>query len=244
MEKHLYAEHFQLESKHWWFVSKKRIIISFLEDYVIGKSDIKILDAGCGAGLMLNNLQSYGTTFAMDYSPDAVEFSKKIFNGEVQRGWLPDNFPYKDQKFDAIVCLDVIEHIDDDLKSLQVLRDHLSPGGIMIITVPALQFLWSKWDDLNHHKRRYNKEQFKKVILSAGFEIEKLSYYNSLLFLPIALVRLLKNSLMSDSDKSDTDLPSAPVNYILEKVFTLEKWLLKFIKFPIGVSLIAVVRKK
>lgn len=244
MEKHLYSEHFELESKHWWFVSKKEIIVSFLEQYIPLKSDRTILDAGCGAGLMLNNLKKFGKTYAMDFSEDAVDFSKKVFDGEIKRGWLPDNFPYPNQKFDAIICLDVIEHIDDDLKSLEVLKQHLSDNGIMILTVPALQFLWSKWDDLNHHKRRYDKNQLKDVILKAGFQIDKISYYNSLLFIPIAIVRIVKNILNNDSDKSDTDLPSKPVNWLLKNIFLLEKWLLKLISFPIGVSLIAVVRKK
>ncbi len=243
MEKHLYAEHFDLESKHWWFVSKKKIIESFLKKYIPQKNDRKILDAGCGAGLMLKKLQIYGKTYAMDFSEDAVEFSKKKFNGEVRRGWLPENFPYLDQKFDAIICLDVIEHINDDQKSLRILKDHLSDDGIMIITVPALQLLWSKWDDLNHHKRRYSKKQLEQVILNAGLKIDRITYYNSLLFLPVFLIRIIKNIIKSDSEKSDTDLPNSILNWILEKIFSFEKWLLHVISFPIGVSLIAVVRK-
>ena len=243
MEKHLYAEHFDLESKHWWFVSKKKIIDSFLNKYIPQKNDRKILDAGCGAGLMLNQLQIYGKTYAMDFSEDAVDFSKKNFNGEVKRGWLPENFPYLDQKFDAIICLDVIEHINDDQKSLQILKNHLSDDGVMIITVPALQLLWSKWDDLNHHKRRYNKKLLEQVILDAGLKIVRISYYNSLLFLPVFFIRIMKNIIKSDSEKSDTVLPNFLLNWILEKIFSFEKWLLQVISFPIGVSLIAVVRK-
>lgn len=244
MEKHLYAEHFELESKHWWCVSKKKIILSFIHKYLLKKQNPQILDAGCGAGLMLPSLQNIGSTFAMDYSEDAVEFSKKLFNGEVRRGWLPDNVPYKDKTFDAIICLDVIEHIDDDLKSLQTLNHILSDQGVLILTVPAMQFLWSKWDDLNHHKRRYHKAQLKAVIEKAGFEIQKISYYNSLLFIPIACVRLLKNALNNDSDKSDTELPGPLMNAILKGIFSAEEWLLKFISFPVGVSLIVVANKK
>jgi SAM-dependent methyltransferase len=244
MEKHLYAEHFELESKHGWFVSKKRIILSFVEAYLNkNKKDLTILDAGCGAGLMLKDLQTYGKTFGMDYSEDAVKFSSMGFDGEVRRGWLPDNVPYEGKKFDLIICLDVIEHIDDDKKSLEKIRDLLSENGVLILTVPALMFLWSKWDDLNHHKRRYNRKQLYDVMTQAGFQLNKISYYNSLLFLPIAAVRLLKNALNNDSDKSDTDMPSPPVNFILKGIFSLEKFLLKIFNFPIGVSLIAVAKK-
>ncbi len=100
MERHLYREHYELEEKHWWFVAKKRMIVSLLNRYRDGEKRIKILDAGCGPGLMLSALVKFGETYGMDSSPDAIEFSKTTFAGHVRQGWLPDNVPFEKNQFE------------------------------------------------------------------------------------------------------------------------------------------------
>jgi 2-polyprenyl-3-methyl-5-hydroxy-6-metoxy-1,4-benzoquinol methylase len=244
MEKHLYQEHYDLESKHWWFVSKKKIVMSLLLKHLLKRGECNILDAGCGAGLMLNDLEKYGTTYGMDYSEEAIKFSKLNFKGDVRQGWLPDNIPYQNGKFDIIVCLDVLEHVDDDDKSVQVLYDLLNEDGILIITVPALMLLWSNWDILNQHKRRYNRKQLTLILENNGFVIKKISYYNFLLFLPILLIRLINGILNRDNKHSDTEMPGEILNFILKNIFSFERILLKIMNLPIGVSLIAIVQKK
>jgi SAM-dependent methyltransferase len=243
MQQHLYREHYELEEKHWWFVAKKRIIMSLLSDALAAKKDPQILDAGCGPGLMLKELAKHGTTCGMDSSAEALKFSRMTFGGDVRQGWLPDNVPFEKNRFDIITCLDVIEHIEDDDGSVKVLHALLRDKGVMIVTVPALMSLWSKWDDLNGHKRRYHRKELEELLVRSGFQIELISYYNTLLFPAIFAVRWFGRTFKRDSARSDTDMPGNLLNFILKKIFSIERFLLKFMRLPFGVSLVAVVRK-
>ncbi len=238
----MYRIFFEIQKKHWWFVSKKKIVLDIIDRYIVKDTDTKVLDIGCGSGLMLNALENVGQTFGMDMSDDAINFSKEIFNGKVKKGFLPDQIPFDENFFGLITALDVIEHVDKDVDSLKGIRAHLTSGGRAVITVPAYMLLWSKFDELNEHKRRYALTELKTKLLQAGFTIEKISYYNTLLFPIVFLVRMLNNLLGRDGS-SDIDIPSPAVNFVLEKIFGFEKYLLRFLNLPFGVSILAVVSK-
>lgn len=242
MNVNMYRIFFEIQKKHWWFVTKKEIVLDAIERHLSKKVNIKVLDIGCGSGLMLNALENIGQTYGMDMSDDAINFSKEIFNGKIEKGFLPDHSPYPENFFDLITALDVIEHIDQDVDSLRMIRAHLVSGGKAIITVPAYMFLWSAFDDLNEHKRRYTLTELNTKLVQAGFIVEKISYFNTLLFPAVFIVRTLNNLLKRDG-ASDVDMPSAPVNFILKKIFGIEKYLLKFSSLPFGVSILAVVKK-
>jgi len=242
MNINMYRMFFLTQKKHWWFVTKKNIVLDQINQYLKLKFDSKILDIGCGSGLMLNSLEGLGQTFGLDMSDDAIKFSKEIFNGEVKKGFLPDQIPYPDNYFDLITALDVIEHIDEDIASLQSMRNLLSENGRAIITVPAYMFLWSKFDEMNEHKRRYTLHELKDKLNQADFTIEKISYYNTLLFPLVFIVRMLNNFLHRDGS-SDVDLPPSLLNKLLKNIFGLEKYLLRNFNLPFGVSILAVVKK-
>ncbi len=242
MDKAFYRKFFEVQKKHWWFVSKKKIVLDFIDRYLSTNDNHKILDIGCGSGLMLNALEQIGDTYGMDMSDEAINFSREIFSGTVKKGMLPDNIPYDEEYFSIVVALDVIEHVDDDRASLTAIRSHIVEGGQAIISVPACMFLWSEHDVLNEHKRRYTLEELKGKLIEAGFTIEKISYFNTFLFPLISLVRII-NNLLKRKGASEIDLPHPAINFIVEKIFSLEKYFLRIMNFPIGVSVLAVVRK-
>jgi len=242
MDIQMYRIFFEIQKKHWWFTSKKEIILDTIARYTNLKPESAILDIGCGSGLMLKALEEIGNTSGMDMSDDAIQFSQEIFKGPIKKGFLPNNVPYPENQFDLITALDVIEHIDDDVQSLRTIRSLLTQNGTAIITVPAYMFLWSHFDELNEHKRRYALPELEDKLELADLRIEKISYYNTLLF-PIAyLVRKLNNLLGRDG-ASDIDMPGKTVNTILTKIFSSEKSLLRFCNLPFGVSILAVVKK-
>ena len=216
----IYKEHFEVQAKHWWFVSKKKIILNFVKNNLPNKPKPFILDAGCGPGLMLNDLTHFGEVSAMDFSQDAIDFCKTKNSCDLRRGSLPDNVPFEKNKFDLIVCLDVIEHIDDDFNSVKTLNGLLVDGGKMIITVPALMSLWSHWDVVNEHKRRYNIKEFRAVLENNNFVIHKISYYNSLLFPVVFAIRWFNETFKRVNRGSDTDMPGRFANYCLKKIFS------------------------
>lgn len=238
----MYRIFFEIQKKHWWFVTKRKIVLDSIALYFRSGNEVRVLDIGCGAGLMLNSLEAIGDTYGMDMSDDAISFSKEIFHGEVKKGSLPDNVPYKENFFNLITALDVIEHIDDDVASLKIIRSRLVEGGTAIITVPAYMFLWSAFDDMNEHKRRYTMTELEKKLILAGFKIEKITYFNSILFPVVSVVRMFNNVLKRDG-ASDVDMPGAFLNAILRSIFGVEKFLIRFLKLPFGVSVLAVVTK-
>ena len=242
MNINMYRMFFEVQKKHWWFVTKKEIVIDTIAKHFNKHADVKVLDIGCGSGLMLNALENVGQTFGMDMSDDAINFSKEIFSGKVEQGFLPDQIPYAENYFDLITALDVIEHVDEDVNSLKAIRAHLVADGKAVITVPAYMFLWSKFDEMNEHKRRYTLTELNTKLVQAGFTVEKISYYNTLLFPVVFVVRMLNNLFKRDGS-SDVDMPKATLNFVLKKIYGIEKYLLRFINLPFGVSILAVVKK-
>lgn len=238
----MYRLFFQVQKKHWWFVTRKKIVLDSINRYLNKEVLINILDIGCGSGVMLTALEKLGHTFGLDMSDEAISFSKEIFNGKVEKGFLPNQIPYEENFFNLITALDVIEHIDQDVDSLKAICSLLVPEGKAIITVPAYMFLWSKFDEVNEHKRRYTLTELNEKLVLAGFTVEKISYYNTLLFPLIFIVRMLNNFLKRDGS-SDINMPNVGVNFVLEKIFSIETHLLRFINLPFGVSILAVVRK-
>jgi len=243
MDKSYYKIFFNVQKEHWWFSTKKNIVLDAIRIFCKnGFSKQKILDVGCGSGLMLNSLEVLGETYGMDMSDDAINFSREIYKGVVKKGSLPHSVPYESNSFTLVVALDVIEHIEDDVSALEAIKDTLVPGGKLIVTVPACMFLWSEHDDLNEHKRRYSLSELREKLTVAGFVVEKISYFNSFLFPIISLVRF-SNKLFNRVSESDVALPSPFINYLLKKIFSAERFFLKFMNFPIGVSILAVAQK-
>ena len=238
----MYRIFFQIQRKHWWFATKRDIVLDTIVRHIkLLQSDV-ILDIGCGSGLMLNPLERIGNVSGMDMSDEAIQFSSEIFSGTIKKGSLPNDAPYPKNSFSLVTALDVIEHIDDDLASLASIKDLLRENGKAIITVPAYMSLWSHFDELNEHKRRYTRSELHRKLLDAGFVIEKISYYNTLLFPAVYFVRKLNNLLGRDGS-SDIDMPSPAINSILKSIFGLEKFILRYCNMPFGVSILAVVKK-
>ena len=238
----MYRIFFNIQKQHWWFVTKKDIILDSIRRHLNLQPNSMILDIGCGSGLMLNALEEMGHTSGMDMSSEAIQFSKEIFSGPVNQGFLPDQVPYPKNVFELVTALDVIEHIDDDVASLEAIKSLLSPSGKAIITVPAYMFLWSQFDEMNEHKRRYTLTELQQKLIKAGFHIEKISYFNTLLFPIVYVVRKL-NNILGRNGTSDVDMPGSLANHSLRTIFGFEKYLLRFCKLPFGVSILAVVSK-
>ncbi len=242
MDKQVYIRMDQLEQTHWWFVARRKILSSFLEKLVHNRKNPKILEAGCGTGGNLQMLKGFGSVSTFEPDGDARGYATEKSGLEIQSGFMPQDIPFKNESFDLVVAFDVLEHVKHDTESLTALSERLSEDGQLLITVPALPFLWSGHDELHHHHRRYTKQHLKTVLEKAGYKVEKISYFNSFLFPMIAMIRSL-NKVLGRNSHSDESMPSKWLNSLLTTVFSSEKTFLKFISFPVGVSLIAVAHK-
>ena len=141
MEATAYTAMRDSQENHWWFVGRRAVIRSLLDRFVGKRADAHVLEAGCGFGGNLPLLEGYGKVYAFEFNERAREFAARQTAGPVAYGALPDEIGFGDRKFDLIVILDVLEHIEDDLASLISLRDRLSDGGTLLVTVPAVPAL-------------------------------------------------------------------------------------------------------
>jgi len=187
-------------------------------------------------------LAEFGELQAFELDEEARQAASRKHPIDIKFGSLPDNVPYPANSFDIVAAFDVIEHIEDDLSSLEKLKQLLSADGRLIISVPALPWLWSEHDVTHHHFRRYTRSQLEYVLHEAGLRPILLTYFNTLLFPAIAVQRLTKRAL-GRQGKGDDTMPSPFINRILNHVFETEKHLIGRISMPVGVSLLAVAEK-
>jgi len=243
MENKIFQKMLKLESSHWWFVARRKIIQKAINNLDLPRN-IRILDAGCGNGDNLSLLSTFGDLVAFEKNEYALKTAKSKKIGEIYKAELPDKLPNTIKtNFDLIVLLDVLEHIDDDSKSLTTVRKLMNNKGIILITVPAFQWLWSEHDVIHHHKRRYSKSELREKLDSSGFRIKYISYFNTLLF-PFALVERIGQKIFSPSNPEILELPNNKINFLLEKIFSLEAIFMNKISLPFGLSLVAIAEKK
>jgi SAM-dependent methyltransferase len=240
MDKVLYRCFYEVEDAHWWFVARKAIVLDLLGRYLPDRFPRVVLDAGCGTGGLLNDLERFGKLVAVDFSAEAVKFCKLRGYDIMQCSVL--QLPFRSNSFDLVVGLDLIEHLDDDEMALRDLYRVCKPGGLLCLTVPAFQFLWSRHDDLNHHKRRYTKQRLERRLKSTCFQVLRCSYFNSFLF-PFVLVGRLFGRGGGEEPGPEWHLPKPTINSWLSRIFAAELPLLRWLDLPFGVSILAIARK-
>jgi SAM-dependent methyltransferase len=241
MDRAVYERMNELETRHWWFVSRRKVIAALIDKTVQDQTDFAILEAGCGSGGNLLTLARYGQVDAFEYDATARQHAVEKTRMDVRFGALPDEVPFDDRLYDLIGLFDVLEHVDADVASLATLRERLSDRGVILITVPAFPWLWSQHDERHHHMRRYTRSSLEEVAKKAGLKVRYASYFNFFLF-PVAIaMRILKR--LSGSNSPDDEMPRPFVNTILTSIFSFERHLIGRIRLPVGLSLAVVLEK-
>jgi SAM-dependent methyltransferase len=240
-----YADYFELEDRHWWFLGRRTIFLRMLDRYLPPETEGRrqALDVGCGTGTMIVHLARYGEVRGIDADEQAVEFCRRRGIQRVQRvDALP--LPFPSESFDLVTTFDVLEHLEDDGAMLGEIHRVLRPGGTLLASVPAYRMLWGVQDEISNHHRRYRRGELGRRTLDAGFAIERLTYFNTLLFPPIAAIRLLRRWLPLPEPRSDFEMTKPGVgNTVLSRLFALEAPLLERIDLPFGVSILALARR-
>jgi SAM-dependent methyltransferase len=234
----------KVDEQHWWYRGRRRIIAAELARLEL-PAHARVLDAGCGSGRTMVDLRRYGEVIGLELSEDAAEIARGRDCGEVVIGRV-EQLPWEADSFDLITCLDVIEHTADDRVALRELRRVCKPGGWALLTVPAYQALWSRHDEINHHYRRYSRPALRAASTDAGWEVGRITSFNSLLLAPAAAFRLAQRKRGANVDggaSPELRIGPAWLNRTLEAPLRLEaRWLARGRTLAAGLSLMAALR--
>jgi len=231
---------YELEDQYWWFVARRELAIQFLSQ--VAPKNALILDVGCGTGKGQEAFGSLGTVYGVDFSQDALTFCHERGLERIARA-NAEALPIQSEKFDVVVTLDTIEHVPDDYKAISEIARVLKPGGHLLINVPAYQWLWGPHDVALMHYRRYSRTQVRKLLVSNGFVIERLSYHIFFLFPLVALSRFMSKFKKGEPDAKLPNLPKF-VESFFKVVQMAEAAIIARSNLPWGSSIVAVARKK
>src|SRR3989344_5090173 len=242
MEKSYYKNYFVLEKTHWLFRIRKKIFISFIQKYSSAGS--KLFDFGCGSGYLIGELQGLGyNAHGADFEKEAIDygFDHSVRNLKLAIG---DKIDYLDGTFDLVTTFDVLEHLENERPTVAELVRVLKPGGKIIVTVPAYEWLWGVQDDVSRHFRRYTEKSLIKVFKNfPELTIIRKTYFNTFLFPLIVVVRLISRWFNIKGRQSDFEINNPFLDAIFYSIFNLEFYFLKLINFPFGVSIILILEK-
>ena len=236
MKNEVYLRHIENYKDHWWFQSRKNIIEKIIKKNV-KKKKLKILDFGSGSGVNLLMLSKYGHVSIFETHKETQKYLKKLYKGKKFKVLNS----LKKQKFDLILMADVLEHIKNDKKQIKFLLKKLNKNGKILLTVPAFRYLFTHKDIILGHYRRYNITEIREIFKK--FKVLKLTYFNFLLFVPIALSLIFFKMLKSNFIDSVEKKPNNIINYILLIIFNIESKVINILNFPFGISILGLFEK-
>lgn len=240
MEVQVYRQLYEVENEHWWFAARKEILLRYIESRLPLPREARLLDVGCGTGAILESFSRRYQAFGTDMAPQAIEFCRERGLTRLHLGTL-ETYP-PSPPFDLITMLDMVEHVEDDAALLEAARRLLGEGGHVLIAVPAFPSLWSRHDEILHHRRRYTLRGLRALVEGAGFTVEHLSFFNTFLF-PVAWVKRIAARLTRSEEANDLDIPPPLLNAALRGVFRVERHILPHASLPFGLSLLCLARK-
>jgi SAM-dependent methyltransferase len=241
----------KVEDRHFWFKARNRLIFGIASKLTSGLNPgYRVLEVGCGTGNVLRVLRQAcpdGKVVGLELWLDGLRFAQQRSNGPLVQGDVR-NSPFG-KPFELIGMFDVLEHIPEEAETLVALREALAPGGRLMLTVPAHQYLWSYFDEAAQHCRRYSSTQIRDRLTEAGFQVEFLSEFMTCIFPMVWLFRRLANRQQGSEDartRAMREFRVLPViNGLLTAMLRLEVfWVSRGWRLPIGTSLIAIARKQ
>lgn len=245
VEREQYVRMHAFEERNWWFRLKRDLVYGLLARSLETAERPRIVDVGSGTGIVLAQLPMPAVAVGFELDRDALLLSRGRGLTRLAQA-RATALPADSGCFDAVLALDVIEHLDDDAGALAEMHRVLRPGGVLVLNVPAHPFLWSPHDEVLHHRRRYTRSRLRDVVLRAGFTLESLTYGFATVFPLACFVRLARRWLGSRrSTVASDDFVALPgvVETLLYAACAWERPLVQAGWLPFGLSLLAAGRK-
>lgn len=238
-----YANLERMERRHWYYVGKREIVRDWITRVRPPRPDDVLLDCGAGTGCFAKEMEAHCRVLVLDNHEESLARLRTRFRPEQVIAVDGDRVPLPAASLDFITALDVLEHVPDDAAVARGFAQLLRPGGVAVVTVPAGMELWSDWDVVLHHYRRYRRAQLSALFPAQDWEIVYLNYTNVLAYPAVWLVRKSRLGRPRDSaTRSEQRLPPRLFNWLLRVQFTKPaRWR---VPFPFGVSLLLVARRR
>jgi len=243
VNKEEYEIMYRLEDTHWWYVGMRRIVHRVLRGHLSRQRELRILDAGCGTGGMMENLGIYGAVVGIDASPEAVGFCCDRGLRQLAQASVTD-LPFDDASFDLVVSFDVLYHraVLDDGRALEEFHRVLKPNGHVLLRLPAFDWLRGRHDEAVHTRQRYRAREIDRKLAQAGFRVEKVTYANTILF-PLAVAKRACEMAFRISGGSDVKPTSPMMNRLLTGVLGVEAEVIGRARLPWGLSVLALAER-
>lgn len=228
---------------HWWYRARRALVTDLLAGVVAPRS--RVIDVGCGTGDNLTALEAAtgGQVVGVELSPYAVRHAPRSAAGDVRVGVArAEHLPFPTASADLVTSMDVIEHLDD-AAALAEYHRVVRPGGRLLLTVPAYQWLWSAHDDWAAHLRRYTRASLLAAVAAAGFRPERSTYFNSFLLPPAAVLRRTPVRRLVKVQQDEVGASSPAVDRAMTALAGLERRWARRRPVPFGLSIACLARR-
>ncbi len=242
-----YAKLNRIDREHWFYTGKRAIVRRWVGRYAPPRPDDLWVDAGCGTGTLLEEQAKVCRVLGIDDFEESIELARprvEAVGGRVLKSPL-DRVDLPDGCAAVVTLLDVLEHLDDDRAALAEMVRLTRPGGLVVVTVPALRALWSDWDVALHHRRRYGRRLLLRLVRLPDVEVLRCTYFNSLLLPAVWLVRAWRKlrPVRPGGERAEDRIPGPWLNGLLYRALVGPAcW--DWFRPPAGVSLLAVLRRR
>ena len=238
---------YRAERTHFWFRGFRRFVAPWLADAARGRTDLRLLDCGCGTGANLALLARHGRAFGFDLTVRGLAFARAHGETRVTRASI-DAMPYPDASFDVATSFDVLYSLPDGVEAAAAreIARVLRPGGAALITVAAFESLRGGHGSLSSEVRRYTTASLSALLQSAQLEVVRTSYTHATLFPILYVVRgwqRWRGGGQAEPSETEIGVPPAPANAVLSAALAVESWALRAMNLPFGSSVICLARK-
>jgi SAM-dependent methyltransferase len=234
------------EREHFWFRGFRRFVAPLLARAAGNRTDLRILDCGCGTGNNLRMLRAHGRAIGIDLTFSGLAYARRQGERLIARASAL-TLPFSADTFDLVSSFDVIYAFDDDLaaQALKEMHRVLRPGGHLVLNVAALPILRGNHSILGGEVQRYTRSSLSRHLENAGFDVVRLTYTNASILPIVAGVRFAQRLSQGQHEVSDVEMtvPIAPINLTLAALLALESVALRVIDMPLGSSLLTLARK-